>query len=240
MRRLAWSAVLVASIALAPSVSIAESLTVLVGPIEPYAIEKGDRPGAGVEILNEMAKRADIQVNYKYEPWARAQVDAQSGKEVAILPLTRTPEREAKYVWIVPLLSDPLHLIATRKDLDIATLDKARDLSVAVLRSTPEEDVLRKAGLTKLELTADGDSGAKLLRAGRVDAWYTRGMVASFAYAKFGGDAAALVHGSETQTPPMYLGGSLDFPKELGLKLTKAFESMKADGRYDQILKSYQ
>jgi polar amino acid transport system substrate-binding protein len=240
MRLLVQSAVVAVGIALAPSLSLAETLTVLAGPIEPYAIEKGDRPGVAVEVLTEMAKRAGIQLTVKFEPWTRAQTDAQAGKEVAILPLTRTPEREAKYVWIVPLLSDPLYLTATRKDLDIVTLAKAQALSVAVLRSTPEEDVLRKAGLAKLELTTDGDSGAKLLKAGRVDAWYTRGMVASFAYTKNGGDAASLLRGANTETPPMYLGGSLDFPKELGAKLTKALDSMKADGRYDQIVKSYQ
>ena len=44
---------------------------------------------------------------------------------------------------------------------------------------------------------------------------------------------------AETTTPPMYLGGSLDFPKELAAKLNKALESMKADGSYDKIVKSY-
>ena len=73
-----------------------------------------------------------------------------------------------------------------------------------------------------------------------VDARYTRGMVVSFAYTKSGGDATALLRGANTETPPMYLGGSPDFPKELGAKLAKALDSMKADGRYDQIVKSYQ
>jgi polar amino acid transport system substrate-binding protein len=239
MRRLVQAAFLVGGVALAPTLSSAETLTVLAGPIEPYAIEKGDRPGAMVEILNEMAKRAGVQVNIKYEPWGRAQADTQAGKEVAIIPLTRTPEREAKYAWLVPLLSDELYLHATHKDLDISKLDKARALSVATLRSTPQEDVLKQAGIPKLELTSDEDTNAKMLKAGRVDAWFTRGMVAPFAYTKIGGDATTLMRGSETTTPPMYLGGSLDFPKELAAKLNKAFDAMKADGSYDKIVKSY-
>jgi ABC-type amino acid transport substrate-binding protein len=106
------------------------------------------------------------------------------------------------------------------------------------MRSTPQEDALKQAGIPKLELTTDEDANAKMLKAGRVDAWFTRGMVASFAYTKIGGDAKTLIRGSETTTPPMYLGGSLDFPKELATKLNKAFDSMKADGSYDKIVGS--
>jgi polar amino acid transport system substrate-binding protein len=239
MRLLAWSAFVAAGIALAPLASSAESLTVLTGPIEPYAIEKGDRPGAAVEVLAEVAKRADVQLNFKFEPWARAQADAQSGKEVAILPLTRTPERESKYVWIIPLLSDQIYLNAVHNDLEITSLDKAQGLTVATLRGTPQEDALRKAGVAKIELTMDEDTGAKMLKAGRVDAWYARGMVAAFTYAKNGGDPATLRRGAGTETAPMFLGASLDFPKQLAVKLSNALDSMKADGSYDRILKSY-
>jgi polar amino acid transport system substrate-binding protein len=240
MRSFARFALLASGIALAPSLASAETLTVLAGPIEPYAIEKGERPGVMVEILAEMAKRAGTEMNIKFEPWGRAQADTQSGKEVAIIPLTRTPEREAKYSWIVPLLSDTVYLHATRKELDITTLEKARVLSVSALRSTPQEDALKQAGLTKIELTTDDDGGAKMLKAGRVEAWFTRGMVASYSYTKIGGDPKQLLRGAETSTPPMYLGGSLDFSKELATKLNTAFESMKADGSYDKIVKSYQ
>jgi ABC-type amino acid transport substrate-binding protein len=37
----------------------------------------------------------------------------------------------------------------------------------------------------------------------------------------------------------MFLGASLDFPKQLAVKLSNALDSMKADGSYDKILKSY-
>ncbi len=128
-----------------------------------------------VEMLTEMAKRANIEVNLKFEPWSRAQSDTQAGKDLAIIALTRTPEREPKYTWIVPLLSDPLWLHATRGDLNISALDGCT-LNISVLRGTPQEDTLRQAGLTKLDLTTNDNSGAKMLKAGRVDAWFTRGM----------------------------------------------------------------
>ena len=241
MRCFARFALLVSAIAFAPLLpASAEPLTVLAGPIEPWSIENGDRPGVMVEMLTEMAKRANIEVNLKFEPWSRAQSDTQAGKDLAIIALTRTPEREPKYTWIVPLLSDPLWLHATRGDLNISALDKASTLNISVLRGTPQEDTLRQAGLTKLDLTTDDDSGAKMLKAGRVDAWFTRGMSASYSYGKIGGDPKQLLRGAETATPPMYLAGSRDFSPELAAKLNKAFESMKADGSYDKIVKSYQ
>ena len=114
-----------------------------------------------------------------------------------------------KYTWIVPLLSDPLWLHATRGDLNISALDKASTLNISVLRGTPQEDTLRQAGLTKLDLTTDDDLGAKMLKAGRVDAWFTRGMSRSYSYGKIGGDPKQLLRGAETATLPMYLAGSL-------------------------------
>lgn len=239
MRFQLWAAAMLIGVGIRPALSSAETVTVLAGPIAPYAIERGDKPGAAVEIVNEMAKRAGIAAVVKFEPWARAQADAQSGHDVAILPLTRTPERESKYTWIVPLLSDQLYLQTIRTDLDIPSLAKAGTLSIATLRNTPQEDLLRQAGLSKLELVNDEDAGAKMLKAGHVDAWFTRGMVASFTYAQNGGDPKQLVRSAETETPPMYLGGSPDFPKATAEKLSQALASMKADGSYDRILQAY-
>jgi polar amino acid transport system substrate-binding protein len=240
MCRFARIGLLIFVVALAPSLALAEPLTVFAGPIEPYAIEKGSRPGAAVDVLTEMAKRSGIQLTIRFEPWARAQADAQAGSAVAILPLTRTPEREPKYTWITPLLSDQIYLQAVRKELDISSMDKAKALNVAALRSTPQEEVLKASGFSKIELLMDEDTGAKMLKAGRVDAWFSRGMVASFTYAKNGGDPKELLRGAETETPPMYLGGSLDFPRDVAAKLNEAFNAMKADGTYDRIVRSYQ
>jgi polar amino acid transport system substrate-binding protein len=231
---------LAAGILLAPAMASAETLTVLAGPIEPYAIETGARHGAAVELVTEMAKRAGVELALKFEPWARAQADAQAGKDVAILPLTRTVEREPKYAWIAPLLSDEVYLQTIRPELDIATLEKARPLNVATLRSTPQEDELRRAGATRLELTSDEDTCAKMLKAGRVDAWFTRGMVGAFTYAKNGGDPHQLRRGAAVATAPMYLGGSPEFSAPLAAKLNEALQSMHADGSYDRIMSAYQ
>lgn len=238
MHRIAFY-LLVGGSVLTSGLASAETLNVLAASIEPYAIETGSRPGVAVEVLTDIAKRAGMEVDIKYEPWARAQTDTRSGKGLAILPLTRTPDREAEYSWVVPLLSDPVYLQAISKDVNISTLGAARNSTVCVLRGSAQIDILKQAGLPKIEEVTDENTCAKMLQSGHVDAWYSRGMVASLAYAKNGGDTKALLHGAETETPPMYLGGSPDFSKETAARLNKALEAMKADGSYDRILASY-
>jgi polar amino acid transport system substrate-binding protein len=228
-------------VALAAGVAAhAETLTVLAGPIEPYAIETGSRPGAAVEVVREMAKRAGLEVNFKFEAWARAQQDAREGHDLAIIPLTRTTEREPLYSWIAPILSDPFYLQTNRKEVDVASVDAAKGLSIGVLRGADGEADLKSAGIAGTSAGVDEDTNAKMLKAGRIDAWYARGMVASATYAKAGGDPKELKRGAEKATAPMYLGGSPGFSPELAAKLAKAFEAMKADGSYDRIVKSYQ
>lgn len=231
---------LLATAALWPGASPAESLTVLAGPIAPYAIENGDRPGAAVEVINAMAKRAGVDLVVKFEPWARAQTDTQSGKGVAILPLTRTSDRESRYAWIAPLLSDPLYLTTTRKDVAVPKLVDAKSLKIATLRDSAQEEELRHDGLSSnIEPTNDEDTGARMLKLGRVDAWFTRSMVASFTFSRNGGEPKDLVRFAETPTPPMYLAGSPDFPSVTAEKLRQALASLKADGTYDRIVGSY-
>jgi polar amino acid transport system substrate-binding protein len=218
----------------------AETVTVLTGNIEPYAIEKGPRQGAGIDMIREMGKRAGLDVDIVFKPWQRALAEAAQGPNVAIFPLTRTQEREAKYRWVVGMIpGEPFALLAIRPDVDISSFDAVRDKLVGGMRNAPAEGILRHNGLTNLDLDTDNPASLKKLLRGRTDAWLARVSEAKSMMAEMGEDPARLRIGVSAPSPDSFLAASLDFPQTIAQKLAKAFDSIKADGTYDKIIDSY-
>lgn len=230
---------LLAPLLVAPS-SHAETLKVLTGNIEPYAIEKGPRPGFAVEIVREMARRAGLDVEVVFEPWQRALLEASLGHNVAIVPVVRIAEREPLYSWILPIMpGEPFYLQAVRPEVDISSFEAVKDTVVGGMANAPAESILRRAGLRYLDLSTDNIINARKLLAGRFNVWLAREEEAKLAMAQLGENPARLRRGPAIDAPPSYLAASRDFSPAVAQQLVNAFESMRADGSYERIVNSY-
>ncbi|MYN21267.1 hypothetical protein GTP81_31525, partial [Rugamonas sp. FT107W] len=81
-----------------------EPLRLLAADLPPYAVaQDGDNPGALVELVQEMARRMGTPVALEFYPWQRALALTGVQPRTLAVPLTRTPEREAHYRWLVRL-----------------------------------------------------------------------------------------------------------------------------------------
>ncbi|PKU26542.1 substrate-binding periplasmic protein [Telmatospirillum siberiense] len=218
----------------------AETVRVLTGNIEPYAIENGPRPGFAIEIVQEMGRRAGIDVEINFMPWQRALLEASLGHDVAIVPVVRTVEREALYSWIQPIMpGEPFYLLAIRPDVDISSFEAVRNSVIGGMANAPAESILRRAGLRYLDLSTDNIINARKLLAGRFDVWFAREAEAKLAMTRLGESPARLRRGFVVDAPPSYLAASRDFSPLIARRLAKAFDSMKADGSYERIVNSY-
>src|SRR5882724_12858921 len=85
-----------------------KELRLLAAELPPYTYQVpsasvSEQPGPGRGLIHdavvEMARRVGHSGHIEYMPWFRAQEIAQREPNVGILALTRSPEREDKYLW---------------------------------------------------------------------------------------------------------------------------------------------
>src|SRR4051794_34717540 len=83
----------------------ASEVTVLGNDSMPYCgLLNGKPAGMAVDILNTVTRNGGPTFKFDFSaPWSRSQVLVHEQPGTAIIPLTRTSEREPKYKWIAEL-----------------------------------------------------------------------------------------------------------------------------------------
>lgn len=233
---------LVVVLVLLPAVARAE-VEIVTGQIPPYSFEEDGKPaGVAVEIVQALAAIVGHSGKMTFVPWKRAVAMAERSADAPrlILPLNRSPERESRFTWVVPLLTDATALI-TRKDGKprIATYQEARGYSVGVLLGSPLETELRNKGFRRVDVGVDEETNARKLQLGRIDAWFVASMVAPFVYKRLGFQPSDLVYGAELQVNDLHLGATKSLSEAETKAWQSAMEKILRNGTYDQILKKY-
>lgn len=125
------------------------------------------RPGGpGTAIAEATLKRAGLDYRVAVYPWARAYDMALHDPDVLIYLLARTADRESLFHWVgeVAKVDAPLYRLRKRKDVVVNSLDDARRYRIGVTRGDARQDALRKAGFSRLVVSAqDLDTFRKLL-----------------------------------------------------------------------------
>jgi polar amino acid transport system substrate-binding protein len=240
-----WMIVLLAA-ALFPWQARAEGLRLVTAELPPYTFheppptvsEIGQPMGIVQEVVAEMARRVHQPPDIEYLAWTRAQELAMTGKNVGILSLTRTPERESHYKWVQQILVDDLVLIGGT-GIDVSALDAAKNRPTGVLLHSGAEDLLRQSGFTRIEPAGEEWVNAQKMKDRRIDAWLAPRLMAIYAYKQVGGDAAVLNLGTIVRPSEIYFATSPDVSDAVAKQWQDAFKSMQADGTYMKIVAKY-
>ena len=233
-------AALAALSALAVAPAAGAEVRLIVDDIGPFSFRDGERiRGVSYDLLREMAARVGHSGTITPVPLARELEMAKRERDV-IGTLVRNREREASYTWIVKLFDEQL-VIVTMADgtVDASTIEKARPLRVGVIRGGPSEAFAADAGFLRVDPAASAENNANKLVAGRVDAWLTSWGVASHAMQRIGIAPARLRRSAVVQRIPMYLTGAVNLDRAEAERWRGALASMKLDGSYQRILRSY-
>jgi polar amino acid transport system substrate-binding protein len=201
-----------------------------------------DEPGFVYELLEVVHKKADLPYQPKFYPWARAQMMAKEPEntQYMIFSVTRTPDREAQYQWVLNLLPIRTAFITLPGKEQINSIAEAREknLRVGVNQETPWHKFLLKENFENIDLVTDEEFNAKKLMAGRIDAWYVP-IDRAFYYLKKLGLQEQPVAGEPLQTGDLYLAANLQFPAEIAAKLQAAFEAVKQENSYQDLYDKY-
>jgi polar amino acid transport system substrate-binding protein len=203
----------------------------------------GQPAGMAVDILNAVTALGGPSFEFEFSPpWARAQKEMldQPGALVAIVPLTRTPERESTYKWIAELFTHNARLISVGRPAPFKSIDEAKHMAVGNVRGSAQEATLKKLGFTNIEFVPNDEINAKKIRLGRIQAWVVSEYIDKFMYSKIGEDPAKLQVGPTVgERSHIYIAGGLTFPEAHAKAIADAMKRLRASGKVELILQKY-
>lgn len=200
----------------------------------------GQAPGALHELVIELCKRINVTPAIEFLPWKRATVLAASSAATGIFPLTRTPEREREFRWLVPLYDENYVFLAPRgRAFDVERPANTKNMKIAMLRGSSLRAVVIEMGYTNIVEARSIDELYRFVLAGIADAAFSEvAVVRNLLRNKFAD--ADFVYSAPVSQTSAWLAGSLDFTEARGASFRRAMKDMKADGTYFSTLKRYQ
>ncbi|MEJ6005849.1 transporter substrate-binding domain-containing protein [Paucibacter sp. AS339] len=218
------------------------ALRLVTGDLPPFAAgPPADRPGVLVELAEELLRRIGQPTKTEFFPWARALLLSSSQPRILVLPLTRTPEREAKYQWLVKLYVQHFVFINRADQARITQLEQARRLRISVLRGAPSAAQLLRAGFSEEQLVWAGsvEETLRQLERGHADAIFASEEITLDMVRVSGRKTADFQVGLMLESGEIWLaagGGVTELEQQ---RLRDVHRAMRADGSIERLFKSY-
>jgi len=183
-----WRAVMVVVYALAcTSVCAAERLVLATEEYPPYNMSdtRGHVVGLSTDIVKALLDAAGYEYDITIYPWARAIGMARTQVNTCVYSMSRTPEREALYKWIGPLVSNEWALFAPAKASRPASLDETANMRIGSYQGDAIVSYLQTRGHI-VDAAPNDDVNPKKLLAGRIDYWATGRLIGQYRLAQQG------------------------------------------------------
>lgn len=205
------------------------------GPPLSVATAEGEAEGLLIDILGEAAARLGIWLKFvPASTWEAALGTFSSGEADLIVPLSRNPEREARFAFSGPLATFTPVIYARREQAPVSSLSDLAGQRLAQVAGTAEAAQLR-ADYPDIEVLefADSRSALEAIAARQADA--TVGSPAVFAYVSRKYLISGLTAvGQLPQYPRRYTLGLQKELAPLGSALDKAVEAIP-ESRLEQL-----
>ena len=163
---------LCATLAFLPvSIASAQDITLTTEDYKPYNFMDGDKiVGVGADQVFELMARSGLSYSAEMMQWSRAIGLAENQPNTCVFTASHTAERDARFVWIEPLVVDRAMLVRKKgADVTAATLEEAKAYTVGTQAKDYTEDLLKGNGFTKIDLAANFEQTMQKLQAGRID-----------------------------------------------------------------------
>ena len=224
--------------AAAPQSKAQTAVAQIVGAARPpYVVDRdGIASGPAVELVQLLARDVGIPPQVRIMPFQRAVRSLDQGD--TIYPaLLRTPARESKYVWIGEGFADQAVFYTRASAPVVDDLDSARQLkNISVMRGSELTALLQSFGLDTVEHNNSEIDNARLLRAGRIDGWFTLRAVGRATWRELGYAPSELRSGKSFAVMAFWIAASANLTPALIERLRAAYAKRRADGSYARIM----
>jgi len=150
-------------------------------------VENGEVRGIFVDLMREVARRADVDASFDLLPWKRAYEGALTEPDACVFATTMTDERRPQFKWVAPLAFNKWALLGLKaRHIRLGRLEDAKPYVIGVYEGDARQAYLKQRGFT-LAPVSRNELNISGLETGRIDLW------ASSAYAPFelGGEVSS-------------------------------------------------
>ncbi len=224
----------------------AQTVRAVTDDYPPYIYRENGKPmGIAIEIAQALFTEANIEGTIEFFPWTRAYEMGVKIPNVLVFTMSRTPEREALFHWIGPVFSVTvgLYKLNTRTDIEVTTLEDARQHTIGTVMGYASEKELLKAGFEigkQIDQVKNEQLNVAKFLAGRFDLICSTDLVLASNLRQAGHDFHEVekVVTLEGQFDE-YMGVNIESDDAIVEQLQTAFERMKQHGAYDRIISKY-
>jgi polar amino acid transport system substrate-binding protein len=192
--------------------------------------------GISVDIIRELFKRAGVEYTFHIYPWERAYDTALNTPGYGIFSIVRTPEREALFQWVGPLIVTKWVLMAKKsRNIKLSSLDDARKYKIGGYKGGAAPLFVEKQGLT-VEYYIYNHFIVRKLEAEKLDLWPITEIVGHYVAKREGVSVEPALLLKESA---MSMGFNKSVSADLIAKLNKTLQDMKDDGTVEKIYARY-
>jgi polar amino acid transport system substrate-binding protein len=151
----------------------AQAIQFLTEEFPPYNYTKGGEiTGSATAVVRALAATLDEPISIQVLPWHRAMEETATGPDKMLFVGARTPEREARFKWIGPILKTDMILLAHKGQAQAITFLKALDTAnILVQEQGPCHERLVELRARNIETAMDEMTNARKFIAGRSPLW---------------------------------------------------------------------
>ncbi|MDR8017704.1 substrate-binding periplasmic protein [Ectopseudomonas guguanensis] len=175
------------------------------------------------------------------EPWPRAQANVTKGKDMLIIPLSRTPEREQLYTWIAPIMELERAFFSLDEPVADFARARARYRRIGVGMGTAQVGILQREGFSDEQIVQLklGENPTHLLVLGRIDAWFTGVPEALYIWGNSPYRERNLRRSPSLASTGLYLGCSRECDEQLVEQLRRAIKELELEGISQRLQQAY-
>ncbi|MFB9952248.1 substrate-binding periplasmic protein [Rhizobium puerariae] len=201
-----------------------------------YREPDGRYRGAGVDQIEIIMRDMAMPFTMEIMPWARAIAVAETQPMHCVFAAARTPDREPRFKWILPLFVDRSILVRhAGTSIDATTIEEARQYTVGTHREDYTEALLRTSGFPKIDLSADFDTTLRKLLGDRIDMM----PMSQSVYEKLRKEGTPIERVMLFSKQQLGIACNLDVPDELIAKMQANLDRLIRDGVQEAIFRRY-
>lgn len=197
------------------------------------------RYGIVGDATRKAASMAGYDLHLVSVPWSRAQRTVATGQDQLIIPLTRTPDREAQYTWIAPVMTMDRAFFSLDKRVENFAQARTTYHRIAVGMGSAQEVKLREEGFSDEQIypLKIGENPAQMLLLGRVDAWFNGVPESRHIWDEV--STRPLLMSPALMTSDLYLACSRQCAQPLVERLRAALDALRANGTLERMVEDY-
>lgn len=226
------------------SVYVNAKITIMTEDFAPFGYydAQGKLTGIGVELVQAITEKLNVDSNIQVLPWSRAIKKLELLPNRALFCVARTPARNDKFEWVGPILSDGVYLYHTN-DFDSSkdTIQSAKLWkNIAVTANYPEHQVLTELGFDNLWITNQPQENIRLLIYNRVTAMVAGEFAMPSLLKSLEMDGTDVVRSEISLFDiELYIAFSKGTDPQVLRKWQNALEELKSSPQYYQIRQRY-